>query len=95
MSNNILSKMYCTKCGKEGIGIFRKPSQCREPGHLKKMYCIYCKEEINHVEIRSIFSDYNYEDFKLEIKYHNFDDKGNRKQPYRIFRGKLKQKGLY
>ena len=41
-----------------------------------------------------MYSDYNYEDFQLEIKYHNFDEEGNRKEPYRIFRGNLKKKGL-
>ena len=89
-----ISKMYCTQCGKEGASICRKPNQCREPGHLKKLYCIYCKKETNHAEVRSIFSDYNYEDFKLEMKYNNFDKEGNRKEPYRIFRGNLKQKGI-
>lgn len=90
-----VSKMYCTICGNEGISIFRKSNQYREPGHLKKIYCIHCKKETNHAEVRSFFNDYNYKDFKLEKKYNNFDENGNRKQPYRIFRGELKKKGLY
>ena len=89
-----ISKMYCTQCGQEGVSICRRPNQSREPGHLKKLYCIHCKKEINHVEIRSIFSDYNYEDFQLEMKYNNFNSDGNRKEPYRIFRGNLKRKGV-
>lgn len=91
----LLSKMYCTCCGNRGIDIARRFGKYREPGHLKKLYCIYCKEEKNHVEIRPFYSDYNYEDFQLEMKYHNFDENGERKKPYRIFRGELKQKGLY
>lgn len=91
-NNNIeISEMYCCKCGKKGLNIFRKNSKYREPGHLKKLYCVYCKQEWNHAEIRSIYSDYNYEDFQLEMKYNNFDENGNRKEPYRIFRGHLKQ----
>ncbi len=89
-----ISKMYCCNCGKEGLPIIRKPGQYREAGHLKKLYCIYCEKEWNHAEVRSIYSDYNYEDFQLELKYNNFDKDGNRKEPYRIFRGKLKQKGI-
>ena len=89
-----ISDMYCCKCGNKNFGIGRKSTQHREPGHLKKIYCTHCKQVWNHVEIRPIFNDYNYEDFKLEIKYHNFDENGNRKKPYRIFRGNLKQKGV-
>ena len=90
--NTNLSKMYCVICGNEGIPINRKRGQNREPGHLKKLYCIHCRKQTNHVEIRSFFSDYNIEDFKLERQYGNFDEYGNRKEPYRIFRGYLKQK---
>jgi len=89
-----ISKMYCTQCGNEGVSIWRKSNKKRECGHLKKLYCIHCKKETNHVEVRSMFSDYNYEDFQLEIKYNNFNIEGNRKEPYRIFRGNLKQKGF-
>ena len=60
------SDFYCTKCGRKGIPIARKVGKQREAGHLKKLYCMYCKEEINHAEIRP-FGDYNYEDFKLEF----------------------------
>ena len=88
------SKMYCIKCGKESLPIFRKYSKYREAGHLKKIYCIHCKDETNHVEIRPTCNDYTYNDFILEKQYNNFDNEGNRKEPYRIFRGKLKQKGI-
>lgn len=88
-----ISEMYCVSCQKKGIPIPRK-NRNKEPGHLKKLYCIHCGAERNHVEIRPFYSDYNYKDFQLEIKYHNFDEEGNRKEPYRIFRGELKQKGL-
>lgn len=93
-NNFVISEMYCCKCGNKGLTIPRKSNKYKEPGHLKKIYCIYCKCEWNHVEIRPIYSDYNYEDFKLEIEYNNFDKNGNRKEPYRIFRGNLKQKGV-
>ncbi len=47
-----ISTFKCTVCGKEGIPISRKQSNQREFGHLKKIYCIHCKKETNHVEIR-------------------------------------------
>ena len=93
-SNFIISHFYCCECGKKGIDLIRKSGHYREAGHLKKLYCIYCGKEWNHAEVRSVYSDYNYEDFQLEMEYHNFDEEGNRKEPYRIFRGNLKKEGI-
>lgn len=92
--NFSISRMYCCKCHKEGLPIARKSGQYRKAGHLKKLYCIHCNEIWNHVEIHSSYDDYTYEDFELEVLYGNFDENGNRKEPYRVFRGKLKQKGV-
>lgn len=93
--NFIMSEMYCTSCGRKGIAIPRKNGKYREPGHLKNLYCIYCRKNCNHAEVRDMYSDYNYEDFLLEFENGNFDEDGNRKEPYRIFRGKiLSKKGL-
>ena len=95
MKNNnfTISRMFCCNCGKEGIPITRKFGHYRNAGHLKKLYCIYCGKEWNHVEIRP-YSSYNYNDFELEMKYYNFDNEGNRKAPYKTFKGNLKQKGI-
>ncbi len=41
---------YCTCCGNEGIPASRMDSSMREIGHLKRLYCLYCDKEINHVE---------------------------------------------
>ena len=65
------SEFYCTKCGKKGLPVMRKKGQQREPGHLKKLYCIFCKEEVNHAEIRSI-GGYTYEDFLEEFEAGRF-----------------------
>lgn len=65
------SKFYCTKCGQEGLPIMRPKGHRREPGHLKKLYCIYCKEEVNHAEVRDI-GGYTYEDFLKEFKAGRF-----------------------
>ncbi len=76
-NNNIIqSRFFCTKCGREGIPVQRKKGQERESGHLKKLYCLYCGEEVNHAEIREI-GKYNEEDFKQEYNLGRFVD-GNK-----------------
>jgi hypothetical protein len=70
------SRFFCTQCGREGIPVQRKKGQEREGGHLKKLYCMYCKQEVNHAEIREI-GGYDIEDFKQEYNLGRFVD-GNR-----------------
>jgi hypothetical protein len=78
MSRNITtSDFYCTKCGRKGIPLARKQGQQREPGHLKRLYCLACGEETNHAEVRGIGSAYTKEDFMLEFALGRFVD-GNR-----------------
>ena len=50
----MLHEFYCIKCGNKGIPIQRKASSQRNKLHKKKLYCIYCKEQINHIECRNI-----------------------------------------
>lgn len=47
-----ISNFYCSKCGNKGIPVPRGAYRMREKYHLKKLYCPYCKEETNHLEIR-------------------------------------------
>ena len=67
----LISNMYCTKCGKRGIDIPRLPGKQREPGHLKKLFCLNCGEEVNHVEIKP-YGGYRYEDFEEEYRLGRF-----------------------
>lgn len=83
----MISRFFCTQCGKEGIPIFRKGTQRRELGHLKKIYCIHCGKECNHVEIAEKAWSYTYEDFLKEYNGHNFDKEGNRIVPLKKFLG--------
>ena len=61
-------EFYCTCCGNRGIPIARNTASQRGRGHLKKLYCIYCKKEVNHYEC------YNQKDVeKFKRKFENGD----------------------
>lgn len=53
MSNYEGHSFYCMQCGNKGIDLMRKTSRQRNKHHRKKMYCPYCKCEVNHVECRN------------------------------------------
>lgn len=86
------SDFYCTKCGRKNIPIIRQVGKEREPGHLKKLYCLYCNTEENMVEIKNN-GKYTLEHFLAEYNYGNFEN-GERKVPYRQFIAELKKEGL-
>lgn len=80
---NQISDFYCTKCGHKGIPVVRPKGKAREPGHLKKLFCLYCQEEVNMVEINSR-SKYTLEEFEIEFNNGNFIN-GERVKPYKQF----------
>ena len=82
----VLSEFYCTKCGNKGIPITRRRGAEREAGHLKRIFCLKCQQEWNHVECKS-YSHYDYNDFLLEFEHSNFDNEGNRKMSYGELKG--------
>lgn len=84
---NLDSEFYCCNCGHKGIPIIRKRGSEREAGHLKKIYCLHCNKEFNHVECKP-YTHYTHEDFLIEFNNHNFDKDGNRIMSY----GELKEK---
>ena len=44
---------YCLKCGNLGIPIMRQRGHERGKFHRKKLYCLHCKQEVNHMECRT------------------------------------------
>ena len=48
-----LHDFYCLKCGNKGIGVFRNMGFQRERFHRKRLYCPFCKEEVNHNECKT------------------------------------------
>lgn len=61
MRNYKISTFFCVQCNNQ-ISLPRKSSRQRERGHLKKIYCVKCKTEVNHSEQR----EFDWEDFKDE-----------------------------
>ena len=63
---------YCLNCGQKGLPCQRKHGQQREPFHRKRLYCVFCKTDVNHIEIRNqeekeIFMEaYNNGEYKTE-----------------------------
>lgn len=92
MAKLTTSDFYCVYCGNKGIPVIRQNGSQREKGHLKRLFCLTCQRETNHVEIRP-FGKYNLEDFYLEYDNGNFDEQGNRKLTYGQLRAKLNKEG--
>lgn len=47
-------KFFCPFCGEEGIPLMRKMGHKHGKFHRKKLYCIHCKKETNHIEITNL-----------------------------------------
>ena len=84
---------YCTQCGLRGMPIVRMKGKEREAGHLKKLWCLNCQKETNHVECRP-FSNYGYQDFMFEFENGNFDENGLRKMTIGELKNKLIKEGV-
>ena len=82
------NRFFCTKCGREGIPLSRKSSKGREAGHLKKLYCFNCRQEVNHIEIKE-WTHYDFNDFAAEFYGDNFDTNGKRKLEIGEFKKKI------
>ena len=44
---------YCLKCGRETLNLPRYVSHQYQKGHRKKLWCPWCKTEVNCIEIRN------------------------------------------
>ena len=47
------SSFYCPNCGKKSMDLPRPHSLARQAFHRKKLYCPWCKETYNCIEIRN------------------------------------------
>lgn len=60
-----IHNFYCGRCGFV-MPLPRKKSKKRECAHLKKIYCIKCKEEVNFIEDNE--KNFSYEEYIKEFK---------------------------
>ena len=58
-------EFYCISCGQKGIDLMRKQGYQHEKFHRKKLYCIYCKKEVNHIECKTLEE---VEEFKINFE---------------------------
>ena len=58
-------RFFCLNCGREGIPLARSVGQQREKNHRKKLYCIYCKESLNHIECKN---EIEVQEFKADFE---------------------------
>ena len=49
----LLHSFYCMKCGNKAMELFRKRGFQHERVHRKKLYCPYCKLELNCIECKN------------------------------------------
>lgn len=89
--NISISDFYCTVCGNKGLPVVRTKGKEREPGHLKKLFCLHCQKECNMIEIKPR-GKYTLDDFWKEYNYGNFDENGNRKEEWKNFIKNLENK---
>lgn len=52
-SNTIGHSFYCMNCGREGIPLSRRAGREKERFHRKRLYCPWCHQECNHIEVRN------------------------------------------
>lgn len=56
---------YCINCGNKGISLQRRTGFRHADNHRKKLYCIYCKTECNHIECKTLADEIKFkEDFE-------------------------------
>lgn len=45
---------YCLNCGKKGIPLLRDRSHFHSKNHRKVLYCPFCNETVNHLEVTNM-----------------------------------------
>ena len=70
-----MSDFYCTKCGNLSMSLPRAKKKQREAGHLKNLYCPWCKGEYNHWECHDDEEVANFKEFyRMDVIHHELSD---------------------
>ena len=72
-------RFFCVNCGKEGLPIYRSLAKQRGKMHRKKLYCIYCAQEVNMVEC---YSEEDVEKFKRNYENGVYKDEAEQSIVY-------------
>lgn len=50
----VAHNFYCINCGNKGIDLMRRAGFQHSNMHRKKLYCIHCRQEVNHIECKTL-----------------------------------------
>ena len=70
---------YCIKCGHKGIPLSRKQGHQHERFQRKKLFCIYCQQEVNHIECKN---DEDVAEFKRNFENGVYKDEAEESVSY-------------
>lgn len=79
MAHYISSKFFCINCGKESIPLARKENQLHSKFHRKVLYCPWCKNTVNHIEVRN---DEEAEEFRQSFEEGTFAEEAKESIEY-------------
>ena len=75
----VLHSFYCMKCGNKAMELFRKRGFQHERFHRKKLFCIYCQQEVNHIECKN---DEDVAEFKRNFENGVYKDEAEESVSY-------------
>ena len=64
-------KFFCLICGRPGISLPRKKGHRHAAMHRKKLYCPWCKKDVNHIEITTPEEEKQFKEDFLNGVYEN------------------------
>ena len=70
---------YCIKCGHKGIPLSRKQGYQHGRFHRKKLFCLYCQQEVNHIECKN---DEDVAEFKRNFENGVYKDEAEESVSY-------------
>jgi hypothetical protein len=70
---------YCMNCGRSGVPIRRPSGHKHSVDHRKKLYCPWCKIEVNHIECST---EEEIADFKERFNRGEFVDEAKESMDY-------------
>ena len=70
---------YCIKCGNKGIPLSRDRGHQHKRFHRKKLFCLTCQQEVNHIECKNLE---DVEKFKEDFKNGVYTDEAEESISY-------------